>query len=76
MQGGLDSLVVRLVRRDEVARFNELLDRHHYLGHNLVGRVLRYVAEEDNEWVALIGFGSPALSTFVPGRPSSAGASR
>ena len=60
--GGFDSLVVRLVRRDEVARFNELLDRHHYLGHNLVGRVLRYVAEEDNEWVALIGFGSPALS--------------
>ena len=60
--GGFDSLVVRLVKRDEVARFNELLDRHHYLGHNLVGRVLRYVAEEDNEWVALIGFGSPALS--------------
>jgi len=47
---------------DEVASFNELLDAHHYLGHNLVGRVLRYVAEEDNEWVALIGFGSPALS--------------
>jgi len=47
---------------DEVARFNELLDAHHYLGHNLVGRVLRYVAEEDSEWVALVGFGSPALS--------------
>ena len=46
----------------EVTRFNELLDAHHYLGHNLVGRVLRYVAEEDGEWVALIGFGSPALS--------------
>ena len=47
---------------DEVASFNELLDVHHYLGHNLVGRVLRYVAEEDGEWVALLGFGSPALS--------------
>jgi len=56
------SLVVRLVAPSEVARFNELLDQHHYLGHNLVGRVLRYVACEDDEWVALLGFGSPALS--------------
>ena len=60
--GEFDSLVVRLVMPSEVTRFNELLDAHHYLGHNLVGRVLRYVAEEDGEWVALIGFGSPALS--------------
>ena len=56
------SLVVRLVAPSEVARFNELLDQHHYLGHHLVGRVLRYVACEDDEWVALLGFGSPALS--------------
>ncbi len=61
-RGELDSVVVRLVTADEVTRFNELLDEHHYLGHNLVGRVLRYVACEGDEWVALLGFGSPALS--------------
>jgi G3E family GTPase len=59
---GFDSLVVRLITPTESARFNELLDEHHYLRHNLVGRVLRYVACEDDEWVALVGFGSPALS--------------
>jgi predicted transposase YbfD/YdcC len=57
-----DSLVVRLVTPAEVPRFNELLDQHHFLGHSLTGRVLRYVAVEDNEWVALVGFGSAALS--------------
>ena len=55
-------LAVRLVRTDEVARFNALLDEHHWLGHHLFGRVLRYVATYDGEWVALIGFGSAALS--------------
>ena len=55
-------LAVRLVRSDEVARFNALLDEHHWLGHHLFGRVLRYVATYDDEWVALIGFGSAALS--------------
>jgi predicted transposase YbfD/YdcC len=57
-----DSVVVRLIAPGEVPRFNELLDRYHFLGHRLTGRVLRYVAEEDGEWVALVGFGSPALS--------------
>ena len=31
-QHDFDSLVVRLVMPEEVARFNELLDAHHYLG--------------------------------------------
>jgi predicted transposase YbfD/YdcC/GNAT superfamily N-acetyltransferase len=59
---GFGTLAVRLITQSEIARFNELLDQHHYLGHHLVGRVLRYVACEDDEWVALLGFGSPALS--------------
>lgn len=59
-------LSVRLVHTDEVARFNALLDEHHWLGHHLFGRVLRYVATYDGEWVALVGFGSAALS--VAGR--------
>ena len=56
------ALSVRLVRADEVARFNALLDEHHFLGHHLFGRVLRYVATIDSEWAALVGFGSAALS--------------
>jgi predicted transposase YbfD/YdcC len=54
--------VVRLVRHDEIGRFNALLDEHHFLGHNLVGKIMRYVACEGDDWLALIGFGSPALS--------------
>lgn len=55
------ALSVRLVRAEEVARFNALLDEHHFLGHHLFGRVLRYVATIDSEWAALVGFGSAAL---------------
>src|SRR5664280_2586135 len=43
-------------------RFNAELDAHHWLGHRLTGQVLRYVAALDGEWVALVGFGSAALS--------------
>lgn len=57
MSGGVEHSFDALV-----ARFNEMLDEHHYLGHHLVGRILRYVACENDEWVALVGFGSPALS--------------
>ena len=61
-------LSVRLVRADEVARFNALLDEHHFLGHHLFGRVLRYVATIEDEWVALVGFGSAALSVAARDR--------
>jgi predicted transposase YbfD/YdcC len=45
------------------ARFDAELDEHHWLGHRMVGETLRYVAVDANgEWVALIGFASPALS--------------
>jgi hypothetical protein len=59
---GYRELAVRLVRPGEVARFNDLLDEHHFLGHHLSGRVVRYVATEEGDWVALLGFGSAALS--------------
>jgi hypothetical protein len=39
-----------------------VLDAHHWLGHRLTGQVLRYVAELDGRWVAVLGFGSAALS--------------
>jgi hypothetical protein len=55
-------VTVRPILADEVGRFNAELDAHHWLGHRLTGQVLRYVAVLDGEWVALVGFGSAALS--------------
>ncbi|MHB1549234.1 MAG: hypothetical protein ACYCX8_10950, partial [Acidimicrobiales bacterium] len=47
------------------------LDEHHWLGHRMVGETMRYVAADANgEWVALVGFASPALSCG-PGAASS-----
>jgi predicted transposase YbfD/YdcC len=55
------ALTVRLVLASERPRFDETLASQHWLGGGLVGEVMRYVAEEDGEWVALVGFGSAAL---------------
>jgi hypothetical protein len=48
---------VRLIRPEEKARWDGLICERHYL-HNarLVGRQLRYVAELDGQWVALLGW--------------------
>ena len=54
-------LVVRRVTAGEVARFDSLLDEHHWLGRGLVGETVRQVAVVDGEWVALVGWGSPAF---------------
>ncbi|MHB8395052.1 MAG: ISAs1 family transposase [Candidatus Dormibacteria bacterium] len=54
-------LLVRPIERGEVARFNQELDAHHWLGHRLVGETMRYVATEDGAWVALLGFGAAAF---------------
>jgi hypothetical protein len=56
------SLEVRLIAPDELERFDAELDAHHWLGHRLSGRVLRYVATIDGRWVAVAGFGSAALA--------------
>lgn len=55
------SLVVRPITPAERARFDQTLEAEHWLGAGLVGEVMRYVAEEDGEWCALLGFGSAAL---------------
>ena len=53
---------VRLVRREERARWRELMRRHHYLGfQHIVGESLWYVATVGEEWVALLGWGAAAL---------------
>jgi len=56
-----DGLVVRRCASSEFARFDDLLDEHHWLGRGLFGATLRQVAEIDGEWVALVGWGSPAF---------------
>jgi hypothetical protein len=55
------ALRVRPIDAGERQRFNEELERSHWLGGGLVGEVMRYIAVVDGEWAALIGFGSAAL---------------
>src|SRR5438105_4380532 len=53
---------VRLVLEDERPEFDRLLREQHYLeSARLSGQNLRYVAELDGVWVALVCFGAAAL---------------
>ena len=53
---------VRVVRPDEVPRFNALLREHHYLGfRKFCGRRLRHVAVLGDRWLALLGWHAAAL---------------
>ena len=57
----LRRVVVRPVRRDEVPRWRQLMARFHYLGDaELVGESLRYVAESECGWLALVGWNAAA----------------
>ncbi len=65
----LRALEVRLIRSGERARFCALIDEHHYLGYEpIVGESLCYVATDDDQWVALLGWGSAALKCTVRDR--------
>ncbi len=58
---------VRLLREDERPEFDRLLEQKHYLeSSTLVGESLRYVAEVDGQWVALLTFS--ASSTHLKAR--------
>jgi hypothetical protein len=58
----LEAVTVRLMEDSERERFDEeLVDKHYLKNANAVGRVLRYVAEYNGQWVALVVFSSPAL---------------
>lgn len=58
----IHDVTARLVGRPEEARFQKLLDEHHYLGAlPKIGETLWYVATYDGEWVALISFSAAAL---------------
>jgi hypothetical protein len=53
---------VRLLNENERGQFDYYLQERHYLESNaLVGEWLRYVAEVDGQWVALLTFSAPAL---------------
>ena len=58
----LRQVTVRLLADSEVGQFNFYLEREHYLeSSRLAGQSLRYVAEVDGQWVALLTFSAPAL---------------
>lgn len=60
-QVDLRRVVVRPLQRQEVAHWRQLMAMHHYLGDGeLVGESLRYVAEYQGEWLALLGWGAAA----------------
>ena len=60
----LDKVTVRLITPEERDRYDTLLEQKHYLhSARLGGPSLRYVAEVDGEWVALITFSGAAPHT-------------
>jgi hypothetical protein len=58
----LGKVVVRLLCDNERGQFNFYLEREHYLeSSRFAGQSLRYVAEVEGQWVALLIFSAPAL---------------
>lgn len=65
--GVLGRVQVRELREEERSEFDWRLEQQHYLSSSiLVGESMRYVAEVNGQWVALIAFSGPALQ--VKGR--------
>ncbi len=51
------AIQVRLIVPGERLAWNELMREHHYLGMKaLVGHSLRYVAQYEGRWLALLGW--------------------
>ena len=60
----LRNVTVRLILPEEKERFDQLLEQRHYLhSARLGGQSLRYVAEVDGEWMALITFSGASPHT-------------
>ena len=61
-QALLDQLQVRLLQPDERQRYDQLIIDQHYLGSaTLVGEQLRYVAQAQGQWVALLSWSAAAF---------------
>ena len=57
----LSGVELRLITREERARWNELVSQHPYLGNGaMVGEQLCYVAQRDGKWLALLGWSAAA----------------
>ena len=62
----VQDIYLRPIRNDEIKRYNELMQAHHYLGSlNPIGETLRYIALWNDQWVALLTFTSAALKCAV-----------
>ena len=60
----LRGVSVRLIRPEERERFDQLLETEHYLhSARLGGQSLRYVAEREGQWLALLSFSGAAPHT-------------
>lgn len=58
----MQSLLVRPIQPIEETVWDELMANHHYLDFDrLVGESLKYVAILEDQWVALIGWGTAAF---------------
>ena len=59
----LSRVRVRLLLEHERPRFDQLIEEKHYLHASvLLGQSLRYVAELDGQWVALLAFSAAAIT--------------
>jgi hypothetical protein len=66
-QAVLDQVRVRLIEPEERALWDDLVATRHYLQNaTLVGEQLRYVAEHNGQWLALLGWSAAAY--HVKGR--------
>jgi hypothetical protein len=57
----LGRVSLRLMKEEERERFDRLLEEEHYLKSSRIGgRHLRYVAEAEGQWVAILSFSGAA----------------
>ncbi len=58
----LNQITVRLIKSTEAKLWDSLMSQYHYLGFRcLVGETLKYIAEINGQWIALIGWGTAAF---------------
>lgn len=56
-------VVIRVAKRNEFKRFDDLLEEYHYIGKSRsVGDSMRTIAEIDGQWVGLLMWGSACYS--------------
>jgi hypothetical protein len=62
----LQGVTTRPISRQERIEWDKLMQQHHYLGYRgFVGESIRYIAESNGRWVALIGWASAAFQCEV-----------